>query len=187
MELTAGYCRILFWCLSVFNRDYYYISHYGLAYKRIGLLFFLAMVLAGLFTVFLKIYYTKTVYFLLRINAWTAIILLVFASCINWDETIAQYNLARKSTIPLDIPFLLSLSDKTLPLLQKNKEIFEKDSSINEEYYYNGSFHNAIDFFEYRKKDFIIQQNNYTWLSWNVADAYVKKELTVNTHLSSLK
>ena len=176
-----------FLVFSVFNRDYYYISHYGLAYKRIGLLFFLAMVLAGLVTVFLKIYYTKTIYFLLRINAWAGIILLVFASAINWDETIAQYNLARKSTIPLDVPFLLSLSDKTLPLLQKNEDVLEKDSSIDDRYYYNGSFHNAVDFFEYRKKDFLDRQSNYTWLSWNVADAYVKKELMVNTHLSLLK
>jgi hypothetical protein len=176
-----------FLVFSVFNRDYYYISHYGLAYKRVGLLFFLAMVLAGLVTVFLKIYYTKTIYFLLRINAWAGIILFIFASAINWDETIAEYNLARKSTIPLDVPFLLSLSDKTLPLIQKNEDVLEKDSSIDDQYYYNGSFHNAVDFFEYRKKDFLDRQNNYTWLSWNVADAYVKKELMVNTHLSLLK
>lgn len=62
----------------------------------------------------------------------------------------------------------------------------QKDSS-GEMYYYNGSFHNAIDFFEYRKKDFLDCQSNYTWLSWNVADAYVKKELMDNTYLSSLK
>jgi hypothetical protein len=186
----AAYCWILqnsFLVLSVFNRDYYYIAHFGLAYKRIGLLFFLAMVLAGLVTVYLKIYYTKTIYFLLRINAWVGVILLVLASIINWDETIATYNLARKSTIPLDVPFLLSLSDKTLPVLQKNEDVLEKYSSLDEQFYYNGSFHNAIDFFEYRKEDFLLQQRNYTWLSWNLADALVKKELTGNTHLSSIK
>ncbi len=176
-----------FLVFSVFNRDYFYISQYGLAYKRIGLLFFLAMVLAGLVTVFFKIYYTKTIYFLLRINAWVGIILLILASIINWDETIATYNLARKSTIPLDVPFLLSLSDKTLPMLQKNEDILKKYSSIDEQFYYGGSFHNAIDFFEYRKEKFFLQQNTYTWLSWNLADAVVKRELTGNTHLSLLK
>ena len=108
-----------FLVFSVFNRDYYYISHYGLAYKRIGLLFFLAMVLAGLVTVFLKIYYTKTIYFLLRINAWAGIILLVFDSAINWDETIAQYNLTRKSTIPLDVPFLFPFQIEHCPYFKK--------------------------------------------------------------------
>jgi hypothetical protein len=176
-----------FLVFSVFKRDYFYISHYGLAYKRIGLLFFLAMVLAGLVTVFLKIYLTKTTYYLLRVNAWIGIILLVFAATINWDETIAQYNLARKSAIPVDVPFLLSLSDKTLPLLQKNEDILEKNSATNDLYYYNGSFHNALDFFEYRKKDFMNRQKNYTWLSWNIADADVKKELDKETTLSSLK
>ena len=175
-----------FLVFSVFNRDYFYISQYGLAYKRIGLLFFLAMVLAGLVTVFLKIYFTKTNYYLLRLNAWAAVILLVFASTINWDETIAQYNLARKYTIPPDVPFLLSLSDKTLPLLQNNKEILEKDSPTDE-YYYEGSFHNALDFFEYRKKNFLDQQKSYTWLSWNVADASIKNELIRNQNISSLK
>ena len=176
-----------FLVLSVFNRDYYYISHYGLAYKRIGLLFFLAMVLVGLFTVFLKIYYTRTIYFLLRINAWAAIVLLVFASAVNWDETIAQYNLARTSTVPLDVPFLLSLSDKTLPLIQKRQDILEKNAASDSVYYFNGSFHNAIDFFEYRKKHFLEEQKNYTWLSWNVADAEVRKQLDHQTYLSLLK
>ena len=186
----GAYCWILqnsFLVLSVFNRDYYYIFHFGLAYKRIGLLFFLAMVLAGLLTVFIKIYFTKTIYFLLRINAWVGIVLLILASVINWDETIATYNLARKSTIPLDVPFLLSLSDKTLPVLQKNEDVLEKYSPFDEQFYYNGSFHNALDFFEYRKENFLLQQRNYTWLSWNLADAGVKKELTGNSHLSSIK
>lgn len=177
----------LFLMISVFFRDYYYISHYGLAYKRIGLLFFLAMVLAGLLTVFLKICYTKTTYYLLRINAWVAIFLLVFASTFHWDETIAGYNLARKSFIPPDVHFLLSLSDKTLPLLEENRDVLERDIATGELYYYNGSFYNAVAFFEYRKKDFLNQQMNYTWLSWNVADAYIKRELSTNLHISSLK
>ena len=142
----------LFLVVSVFIRDYYYISHYGLAYKRIGLLFFLAMVLTGLFTVFLKIHFTKTTYYLLRINAWVGILLLVFATAVHWDETIAGYNLARKSFIPPDVHFLLSLSDKTLPLLEKNRDVLEKDVATGERYYYNGSFYNAVTFLNTRKK-----------------------------------
>lgn len=177
----------LFLVLSVFMRDYYYISHYGLAYKRIGLLFFLAMVLAGLCTVFLKIYHTKTTYYLLRLNAWVAVLLLVFASAVHWDETIAQYNLARKSTIPLDVPFLLSLSDKTLPLLRKNEDVLEKASDYS--FCYGSRFYytSPVKFLEYREKEFLKEQQDYTWLSWNLADAQVKKELTQNTHFSQVK
>ncbi len=41
-------------CSVFLLRDYYYILKHGLAYKRIGVLFFLLMVLVGLLTVFLK-------------------------------------------------------------------------------------------------------------------------------------
>lgn len=176
----------LFLVVSVFIRDYYYVSHYGLAYKRIGLLFFLAMVIAGLLTVFLKIHFTKTTYYLLRINAWAAIVLLIFATTVHWDYAIAKYNLERKSSIPLDVPFLLSLSDKALPLLEKNKDVFVNDNHTW--IYYKGKEinYNAVDFYEYRKKDFLAEQKQYTWLSWNAADAYVKQALNTN-QLSLLK
>lgn len=158
----------LFLVLSVFNRDYYYISHFGLAYKRIGLLFFLLMVLSGLLTLIFKIRFAKTSYYLIRINAWLAFFLLVVASTVNWDETIAKYNLARKNTIPPDVHFLLSLSDKTLPLIEKNKDVLQNK---------NEGRTTALQFFEFRKQQFMEEQNKYSWLSWNAADASVSKAL----------
>ena len=56
--------------ISVLLRDYYYILHDGLAYKRIGVLVFLVLVLFGLVTIFIKIRQIKTSYYLLRVNAW---------------------------------------------------------------------------------------------------------------------
>lgn len=165
----------LFLVVSVVIRDYYYITHFGLAYKRIGLLFFLAMVVAGLVTVFLKIYFIKTAYYLLRMNAWAGIFLLVCASAIHWDYTIAQYNLDRKSSVPLDVPFLLSLSDKTLPLVEKHKEVLYKIGEDNS--YYPRRYRGSVAFFEERKKRFFEKQNQYSWLSWNAVDENVKKEL----------
>ncbi|MEP7230733.1 MAG: DUF4173 domain-containing protein [Ginsengibacter sp.] len=175
-----------FLVLSVFMRDYYYISHFGLAYKRIGLLFFLIMVLIGLFTIFLKIYYTKTTYYLLRINAWAAIVLLIFSSLFDFDVTMAEYNLARKSFIPLDVPFLLSLSDKTLPLIEKNKDVLRSDGRG---FYYRRVYYNsAVELFEFRKKDFLERQKNYSWLSWNLNDNYIKEAISTSTRsLSSNK
>ena len=41
--------------ISVFIRDYYYFVHMGMAYKRIGVMIFLVLVLTGLITVFIKI------------------------------------------------------------------------------------------------------------------------------------
>ena len=175
--------------VSVLLRDYYYIAHMGLAYKRIGVLVFLLMVLMGLITVFIKIHKRKTAYYLWRVNGWFAIVLLVAASCVHWDETIAGYNLAHKKTIPLDIKFLLSLSDKTLPLLEKNKDVLiEQKQEVHGEgdYLYRSTF-SPLEVFEMRKKDFFEAQKTYSWLSWNASDAYVKETLENPLIISSLK
>ncbi|CAN5744844.1 hypothetical protein BH11BAC3_BH11BAC3_12280 [soil metagenome] len=165
--------------VSVLFRDYYYIVHFGLAYKRIGVLIFLVMVLVGLLTVFIKIQQQKTAYYLLRINAWVAIFILVIASCIHWDDTIARYNLAHKDSIELDVKFLLTLSDKTLPLLQKNIGLLDHATTIEGsegELLYRSNL-SPREVFEQRKRTFEESQNSYSWLSWNAADAYTKQQL----------
>ncbi|MGF2413675.1 DUF4153 domain-containing protein [Ferruginibacter sp.] len=175
--------------VSVLLRDYYYIQHMGLAYKRIGVLFFLSMVLMGLITVFIKIQQRKTSYYLLRVNGWFAIILLVTASCIHWDEAMAKYNIAHKNTVPLDVKFLLTLSDKTLPLIEKHQDILNSTAAtINDEgsYLYRSSL-TEKQLFEQRKKNFLEEQKKYSWLSWNVTDAYVKDELKKPIAISSVQ
>jgi len=174
--------------VSVLLRDFYYIQYMGLAYKRIGVLVFLLMVLMGLATVFIKIHQRKTSYYLLRVNGWFAIILLVASSCINWDETMASYNLAHRNVVPLDVAFLLSLSDKTLPLIEKNLEVLDdkKENLQGEGEYLNRSSLTPRQQFEQRKKDFLEEQKKYSWLSWNKTDAYVKEHLSPAVITSSL-
>ncbi|MEO6229940.1 MAG: DUF4173 domain-containing protein [Ferruginibacter sp.] len=174
--------------VSVLFRDYYYIAHFGLAYKRIGVLIFLLMVLVGLMTVFIKIQQQKTAYYLLRINAWVAICMLVIGSCIHWDELIARYNLAHKDSIELDIKFLLTLSDKTLPLLEKNIGVLDHPATISGsegEMLYRSNL-SPREVFEQRKKAFEEIQESYSWLSWNAADAYTKSQLVPLVHTSSV-
>ena len=175
--------------VSVLLRDYYYIQHMGLAYKRIGVLVFLSMVLMGLVTVFLKIYQKKTAYYLLRVNGWFAIVLLVAASCVHWDETIARYNLSKKETIPVDVEFLLTLSDKALPLLAANPDVLDKKIDLP----YDAANYRYLNApvprqqFEERVRQFNEVQKKYTWLSWNKADDDIKKQFQKNNLLSSLK
>jgi hypothetical protein len=175
--------------ISVLLRDYYYIVHMGLAYKRIGVLVFLLMVLMGLITVFIKIHQRKTAYYLWRVNGWFAVVLLVAASCIHWDETIASYNLAHKNTVPLDVKFLLSLSDKTLPLLEKNQDVLQgKIQQVSGEgEYLLHSDQTEMEIFQMRKKEFFEKQKTYSWLSWNITDDYVKRNLANPSITSSLK
>jgi hypothetical protein len=146
------------------------------------------MVLMGLITVFIKIRQQKTNYFLVKANGWFAVILLVAASCIHWDEMIANYNLARKDTIALDVKFLLTLSDKALPVLENNKEVLglkiitTQDSEGD--FLYRGSL-SYKEVFERRKMNFFNTQKKYSWLSWNHSDAYTKQQLAL-TKLSYL-
>ena len=163
----AAYAWIIQNCVLVFSvliRDYYYIMRFGLAYKRIGVLMFLILVLTGLITVFIKIYSRKTTYFLLRVNAWAVVVLLVISSTVHWDEMIAGYNLSRKQTVPLDVPFLMTLSDKTLPLLDSNRSVL-------------GEHVKELDA---RKNSFLAKQEKVSWLSWNYADSYTKS--SINAH-----
>ena len=167
--------------ISVFLRDFYYIARYGLAYKRIGVLFFLLMVLIGLVTVLLKITFKKTNYFLFRINAWAAISILVIATTINWDAFIADWNLQRKDKIPLDTAFLLSLSDRTLPALDKNLEALKKNDSLEHSYGERGEYKICdtcvAEQLHDREIAFVKEQENLSWLSWNYADSYTKEFL----------
>jgi hypothetical protein len=172
--------------VSVLLRDLYYIQYMGLAYKRIGVLVFLTMVLMGLVTVFIKIYQRKTSYYLLRVNGWFAIVLLVSSSCINWDETMASYNLAHRDVVPVDVSFLLSLSDKTLPLIEKNPDVLDNKAAFLPDHGDYSSLLTPRQLFEQRKREFIEEQKKYSWLSWNRTDAYVKDHLTAAVITSSL-
>ncbi len=176
--------------VSVLFRDYFYIEHFGLAYKRIGVLIFLVLVLIGLITIFVKIQQRKTAFYLLRVNAWVAIVILVVASCVHWDETIARYNLSKKDTIALDVKFLLTLSDKVLPLLQRNQEVLQRNdkSRFNEEgeYLYRSTL-TPIQVLQNRTNEFFATQKTYSWLSWNVADANIRTELSSKIQLSTVR
>jgi hypothetical protein len=175
--------------ISVLLRDYYYIARYGLAYKRLGVLFFLLMVLVGLATVFIKIWQKRTSYFLFRVNAWAGIILLVLASTIHWDEFIAGYNIARKDRVPLDVEFLLSLSDKALPLLDKNIAVLQQQEALALKgkpapYPFVGKRDCDSCFVEQlqqRETAFLEKQQQLSWLSWNYADSYTKNYFRVKT------
>ena len=156
---------------------------YGLAYKRIGVLFFLLMVLIGLISVVVKVNKRKSIYYLLRMNAVAAIIVLVLASAIHWDELIAGYNLSRRDKVTLDVPFLLSLSDKTIPLMEKNLDALKQYSLRDAEklkqytFYVPGGDELYVQQLKNKEQQFVKKQAMYSWLSWNYADNYVKQYL----------
>jgi hypothetical protein len=148
--------------ISVGIRNYHYIHYYGLAYKRIGVIFFLIATLVGLVTLFIKIREAKTSYYLLRVNSWFVYGLLITMSCVNWDNLIVNHNLNHELKKNIDVQFLLSLSDKTLPILDANREKLHLDGRYH--YRFGGDYESYLDL---RINQFMERKENATWKSWN--------------------
>jgi Domain of unknown function (DUF4173) len=168
--------------ISVFLRDYYYIYETGLAYKRIGVIFYLLLVLVGLVTVFWKIYKKKTIYYLLRVNAWAVIVLLVVASTINWDRLIASYNISHHNSIVIPVDYMVTLSDEALDILDQNRSILKEHISMREKQGIKWPFRNDLDqTIDERIKYFNKYQSAYSWLSWNLSDQQLKAYFSSQT------
>src|SRR4030095_3483347 len=155
--------------ISVALRNIYYIEYYyALSYKRIGVMIFLLLTFTGLVTMLIQIHSKKTTFYLLTINSWAALVVLLLMSSYSWDRAIAEFNLSNPDKEAIDIEYLLSLSDDTLPVLDKHKTVLDREfisyRFIMEDY------KNGLDQYSLRVKRFRSEQENYSLLSWNLAD-----------------
>lgn len=175
--------------VSVLLRDYYYIREFGLAYKRIGVLFFLLLVIAGLFTVFIKIRFTKSAYYLMRVNAWYVVALLVAGSFVQWDPFIAEYNIVHRKRTPLDLPYLLTMSHQVLPVLHQHlPELRDREKELNAAGIWLERGNASIDqILNGRISLFKEEQRQYSWLSWNYADAQALAYFNHQPTLATIK
>jgi uncharacterized membrane protein len=156
--------------ISVFFRCYYYISQYGFAYKRIGVVLFLFLTIIGLITFYIKIKNKKSVYYLLRVNSLAAYVMLVAMSFVNWDNFIVSQNLNHPNWIQSgDVYFTTSRSDSTLPILYEN--LNKINTNLDSK-----SF-NSASYLHNRKEDFIRDYESKSWLSWNASSANVYERL----------
>lgn len=103
--------------ISVFLRNYHYISFHGLAYKRVGVVVFLVLVLIGLITMLIKVRERRSFFYLARVNGWAWFVVLVGLTTVDWDSLIVRYNLRHDNPGEIDIDNYLHMSDKVLPLL----------------------------------------------------------------------
>ena len=147
---------------SVAIRNIHYITHYGLAYKRIGVFIFLGLTTYGLITLFLKIKNKNSSFFILRHNSWSIYCAFVFMSIINWDMLIVKHNINHSERNNIDIEFLLSLSDKTLPVIDQNIELLDSpQAGLNKHY---------RDRYNERIKELLQNKKETSWLSWNLLE-----------------
>ena len=154
---------------SVGMRNYKYIEHCGLAYKRIGVILFLILSLYGLFTLFIKVEKKRTFHFLIHQNAWALYFLLLYSSLFNWDGLITRYNIHQATTNNLDTHFLIyDVSDKNISLLESHMEMMKEKNA----YPHRKGLEEAV---KTKRYYFDRRQSQYSWLSWNLVD-WLNKE-----------
>ncbi|TCC96101.1 DUF4153 domain-containing protein [Pedobacter hiemivivus] len=169
--------------ISVFIRDGYYIEYQGLTHKRIGVLVFAILCIIGLTTVYIKVAKQKTLFYLFKINGHIWFALLLVFSTINWDVLIAKYNINHTSSSGIDLDYLFSLSDKTLPILDKNRSnlyatsIPDLKSPKAVLLTQNDKFQRRLD---RRIGYFAERYQKTTWLSWNYRDWQTHQYLIKN-------
>ncbi|MEO8591460.1 MAG: DUF4173 domain-containing protein [Flavobacteriales bacterium] len=160
--------------LSVFLRNYHYISFHGLAYKRIGVIVFLALVLVGLVTLYVKVRQRKSLFYLARVNAWAAFVVLVGLTLVDWDSFIVRTNLNHPNKGEVDIDNYLAMSDKVLPLLYAN--IDHVEAQMAQHRLNNVRWVEHLDPIEFRdeldakRARFVERYGKQRWPEWNLAD-----------------
>lgn len=150
--------------LSVGLRNWHYVAHYGLAYKRLGVFWFLSLVLYGLYTLFRKVKEQKSLAFLLHCNGWAAYAALILFSFVNWDLAITRYNLQANIPGEIDARFLFEeVSDKNLYLLYQCRDRLLEKSSLDEK---------GVEHALREKRQRLANRRQFlSWRSWNYADA----------------
>jgi hypothetical protein len=183
-----------FLAISVGLRNWYYISYYALAYKRIAVVFFLLLTLFALFTVYLKVKNVRSPYYLIRTNSFALMLILLLSSFFNWDRIIAKYNFSKAEKSFVHLNYLATLSDTALPYLDHPiEEVKEMDSDQMKSFnpyssigssssfsLYRNLYMSPEDYIEVinsRKKEFIQRWKKKSWLEWNVAEQKAFDEL----------
>jgi len=184
-----------FMAVSVSLRNIYYIEHYfALSFKRIGVMIFIILTLTGLVTMLLKIHQKRTTFWLFKINSMAAIVMLLIMSSFSWDNVIAEFNLKNPVKEKIDIEYLLKLNNDALPVLDKHRDVLDRE--FMEYSFIFGDYKNGLDVYKERVADFEMEQENYSWLSWNLPDdrtlQYYKEHgkdiyLIKNRNIDSLK
>lgn len=165
--------------ISVAIRNFWYIHHYALAYKRIGVLFFLVAVVVGLVLVGLKVRHARTWYYLMRGNALSVYLILLGMAAVDWDVVIARYNFRKQEQAFVHLDFMATLADKALPWLAQEQHALERIDSHNKGMLDSGSFSRDLymaprtygEIIAERTGRFLDTYPRNSWKGWNMAEA----------------
>jgi len=168
--------------VSVFLRNWHYISFHGLAYKRIGVIVFLVLVLIGLITLYVKVRGRRSFFYLARVNGWAWFVVLIGLTTIEWDTTIVRYNLRHENPGEIDIDNYLAMSDKVLPLLYANLDKVEQQMARHRnnrvrwvDHLDPAEFRDELDGKRHR---FLLRMEHQQWQERNWADDHTLAALS---------
>lgn len=173
-----------FLALSVGVRNWYYLQHFALAYKRVAVVFFLVLVLFGLYTVYVKVRDQKTKYYLFRTNLMAIFLVLVISSTVNWDVVITRYNFAHHKTGYLHFDYLLGMDASAIPHMDFDRETLLKMEFLRDQRYPVAESVIPAELFyerlQVKKERFVEKYADKSWKEWNWAEyrtmAYLERE-----------
>ena len=99
-------------------------------------------------------------------------------SSYSWDKAIAEFNLSNPDKKAVDVEYLIRLSDDSLPVLDKHRDVLDQEYFISRQFY--GPTENGLVEYNGKVENFIAEQNRYSWLSWNLADYNTLKYYSEN-------
>lgn len=160
--------------ISVGIRNMWYIHHFNLAFKRIGVYAFLLLTLFGIATVMYKILNRKSPQYLFHYNGIAAYVILISLGFFNWDKVIATYNIRHADTAFFHPEFMLSLNSSALPELKQSLLVIDK---IEQQQFDKFDFARSyMPFGDYKIRvkqrcdNFISGYPLLSWQGWNFAD-----------------
>jgi hypothetical protein len=152
--------------LITLSKNSLYVMEFGLTYKRIGVYTYLTLTIIGLVTSFIKVAAVKNNWFLFRKNAWAAYLVLILASCINWDRFITNHNLS--FTREPDLEYLLSLSDSNFGQVYQFIKAPENKQPV--------LLQKRV---EKHRQNVLARIDSQNWQAWNYDDFKIQQELEI--------
>jgi hypothetical protein len=167
--------------ISVGIRNMYYIQHFNLAFKRIGVYAFLLLTLFGIATIMYKILKRKSREYLFHNNGIAAYVILICLGFFNWDKIIAFHNVRHADTAFFHTNFMLSLNSSALPELHqslKKADVIQQDQGEKFEFRrYYLSMDEYVKQVKQRTDNFTTGYPLLSWQGWNIADYQAYKRL----------
>lgn len=161
--------------ITSFIKNYEYVAHWGLTYKRLGVFIYLLLALVGLVFCLFKINQYLSAYRLARKMGFTFLLSFTILGLVNWDKMIAKYNLTQLETSKIDFDYLASLGDDSTPfLLAYFQEHLKNEHDIENHDFWHRILNKTTDAI-YNLK---VRQATYSWLSFNYHDYTLEKSLS---------